>query len=183
MIRETVPRRKPWPPGSRHSRPWPPSGSRPSRRTSSYRGWRPVFEDRWFEGVRDVANYLLRIADTTAAQRGRAASSAQLLTHFRRPAPKAPVAEPGCGAGREGDPRGGAAVHMGLHRPRQPPRTRRTGGDPGRGPQRCTRRRTGRLHAAPGSLRRTAPGARAYGPAALPRHTAVTQVLVCGQRR
>lgn len=71
MIRETVPRRNPWPRGSRYSRPWPPSGSRPSRRTSSYRGSRPVFEDGWFEGVRDVASYLLRIAGTTAEQLGK----------------------------------------------------------------------------------------------------------------
>ncbi|WP_069817510.1 hypothetical protein [Streptomyces sp. TP-A0874] len=34
----------------------------------------PQFEDGWFAGVRDVASYLLRIADTTAhAGRGRAA--------------------------------------------------------------------------------------------------------------
>ncbi|WP_328741402.1 hypothetical protein OG436_00075 [Streptomyces caniferus] len=52
-------------------------------------------EDGWFAGVRDVASYLLRIADTTAtAQRGRAASSALLLAHLQRPAPLAPAETP-----------------------------------------------------------------------------------------
>lgn len=57
------------------------------------------FKDGWFAGVRDVASYLLRIADTTAtAQRGRAASSALLLAHLRQPAsstPAPPAQEPG----------------------------------------------------------------------------------------
>nr|WP_181393172.1 hypothetical protein [Streptomyces rochei] len=49
------------------------------------------FEDGWFAGVRDVASYLLRIADTTAtAGRGRAASSAMLLAHLSQPASPAP---------------------------------------------------------------------------------------------
>jgi hypothetical protein len=53
------------------------------------------FEDGWFDGVRAVASDLLRIADTTAAQRGRAASSAHLLAHLRQPASPAPkAAEP-----------------------------------------------------------------------------------------
>ncbi|MGW2415968.1 hypothetical protein ACWCV5_27910 [Streptomyces tubercidicus] len=50
-------------------------------------GCEPGFEDGWFAGVRDVAGYLLRIADTTATTgRGRAASSALLLAHVRQPA-------------------------------------------------------------------------------------------------
>lgn len=58
------------------------------------------FEDGWFAGVRDVASYLLRIADTTAhAGRGRAGSSAMLLAHLQQPhspAPQeAPEPEPG----------------------------------------------------------------------------------------
>jgi hypothetical protein len=54
----------------------------------------PRFEDGWFAGVRDVASYLLRIADTTATtQRGRAASSAMLLAHLQQPAsPRGPAA-------------------------------------------------------------------------------------------
>ncbi|MFE7676780.1 hypothetical protein ACFU5N_31785 [Streptomyces albidoflavus] len=53
----------------------------------------PRFEDGWFAGVRDVASYLLRIADTTAhAGRGRAASSAMLVAHLQQPAPSAPAA-------------------------------------------------------------------------------------------
>ncbi|AWN32618.1 hypothetical protein [Streptomyces sp. NEAU-S7GS2] len=55
--------------------------------SSAPHGSEPRFEDGWFAGARDVASYLLRIADTTAtAQRGRAASSAQLLAHLRQPA-------------------------------------------------------------------------------------------------
>ncbi|MFF7342052.1 hypothetical protein ACFZAT_32710 [Streptomyces sp. NPDC008163] len=53
----------------------------------------PRFEDGWFAGVRDVASYLLRIADTTAhAGRGRAASSAMLLAHVQQAASPAPQA-------------------------------------------------------------------------------------------
>ncbi|MER7983355.1 hypothetical protein [Streptomyces sp. NPDC095817] len=57
------------------------------------------FEEGWHAGVCDVASYLLRIADTTAhAQRGRAASSAMLLTHLRQGSTPtsevAPVEEP-----------------------------------------------------------------------------------------
>lgn len=59
--------------------------------SSAPHGCEPQFEDGWFAGVRDVASYLLRIADTTAtAQRGRAASSAQLLAHHRQPASLTP---------------------------------------------------------------------------------------------
>ncbi|MFJ9623332.1 hypothetical protein [Streptomyces sp. NPDC101181] len=55
----------------------------------------PRFEDGWFAGVRDVASYLLRIADTTAhAGRGRAASSAMLLTHLQQPPSPAPAEAP-----------------------------------------------------------------------------------------
>ncbi|MEV7238064.1 hypothetical protein AB0N06_30190 [Streptomyces sp. NPDC051020] len=44
--------------------------------SSALHGSEQRFEDGWSAGVRDVASYLLRIADTTAtAQRGRAASS------------------------------------------------------------------------------------------------------------
>jgi hypothetical protein len=58
-------------------------------------GSEPRFEDGWFAGVRDVASYLLRIADTTAtAQRGRAASSAMLLAHLQQPASPGPQATP-----------------------------------------------------------------------------------------
>ncbi|MFF2927133.1 hypothetical protein ACFVTP_32810 [Streptomyces celluloflavus] len=53
------------------------------------------FEDGWFAGVRDVASYLLRIADTTATTwRGRAASSAMLLAHLQQPASPAPEQAP-----------------------------------------------------------------------------------------
>ncbi|AJC61932.1 hypothetical protein [Streptomyces sp. 769] len=55
------------------------------------------YEDGWFEGVRAVSSNLLRIADTTAAQRGRATSSALLLAHLRQsasPAPKTPAQAP-----------------------------------------------------------------------------------------
>ncbi|SCE12363.1 hypothetical protein GA0115239_12213 [Streptomyces sp. BpilaLS-43] len=50
------------------------------------------FEDGWFAGVRDVASYLRRIADTTATTtgRGRAASSAMLLAHLHQPPSPAP---------------------------------------------------------------------------------------------
>ncbi|MET9324081.1 hypothetical protein ABZX75_28520 [Streptomyces sp. NPDC003038] len=52
----------------------------------------PQFEDGWFAGVRDVASYLLRIADTNATtQRGLAASSALLLAHPRQSASPAPT--------------------------------------------------------------------------------------------
>ncbi|WEH43949.1 hypothetical protein [Streptomyces sp. AM 2-1-1] len=55
----------------------------------------PRFEDGWFAGVRDVASYLLRIADTTAnAGRGRAASSAMLLAHLQQPHSPAPAEAP-----------------------------------------------------------------------------------------
>ncbi|WP_433860308.1 hypothetical protein [Streptomyces kronopolitis] len=63
--------------------------------SSAPHGSEQRFEDGWFAGVRDVASYLLRIADTTAtAQRGRAASSAQLLAHLQRPASPAPAETP-----------------------------------------------------------------------------------------
>ncbi|MFJ5143207.1 hypothetical protein [Streptomyces sp. NPDC088707] len=53
------------------------------------------FEDGWFAGVRDVASYLLRIADTTAhAGRGRAASSAMLLAHLQQPHSPTPAEDP-----------------------------------------------------------------------------------------
>ncbi|MFD3701140.1 hypothetical protein ACFWUZ_34310 [Streptomyces sp. NPDC058646] len=49
-------------------------------------GSEPRFKDGWFAGVRDVASYLLRIADTNATTgRGRAASS----LHAARPPPAA----------------------------------------------------------------------------------------------
>ncbi|MFJ2217806.1 hypothetical protein ACIQVO_36695 [Streptomyces sp. NPDC101062] len=51
------------------------------------------FEDGWDAGVRDVAGYLMRIADTTTATtgRGRAASSALLLSRRQQPASPAPA--------------------------------------------------------------------------------------------
>ncbi|MFB7258065.1 hypothetical protein [Streptomyces nojiriensis] len=58
-------------------------------------GSEPRFEDGWFAGVRDVASYLLRIADTTATTgRGRAASSAMLLAHVQQPVSPAPQDAP-----------------------------------------------------------------------------------------
>ncbi|MCX5589598.1 hypothetical protein [Streptomyces erythrochromogenes] len=55
----------------------------------------PRFEDGWFAGVRDVASYLLRIADTTASTgRGRAASNAMLLAHVSQPVSPAPEEAP-----------------------------------------------------------------------------------------
>ncbi|WP_328335730.1 MULTISPECIES: hypothetical protein [unclassified Streptomyces] len=63
--------------------------------SSAPNGSEERFEDGWDTGVRDVASYLLRIADTTAhAQRGRAASSAKLLAHLRQPASPAPEEVP-----------------------------------------------------------------------------------------
>ncbi|MFI8769545.1 hypothetical protein ACIGN6_32200 [Streptomyces sp. NPDC053792] len=60
--------------------------------SSAPHGSDPQFEDGWFAGVRDVASYLLRIADTTATtQRGLAASSALLLAHPRQPTSPAPT--------------------------------------------------------------------------------------------
>ncbi|MCX5207638.1 hypothetical protein OG897_40315 [Streptomyces sp. NBC_00237] len=53
------------------------------------------FEDGWFDGVRDVASYLLRIADSTATTgRGLAASNAMLLAHLQRPDSPAPEEAP-----------------------------------------------------------------------------------------
>lgn len=84
-------------------------------------GSEPRFEDGWFEGVRDVASYLLRIADNTAtAQRGRAASNAMLLARLQQSASPRPGApRPGTGprrcVGRDESP-GGAAVHVGSGR-------------------------------------------------------------------
>lgn len=49
------------------------------------------FEDGWFEGVRASSSLLLRIADNTAAQRGRAESNALLLAHLREKASPAPA--------------------------------------------------------------------------------------------
>lgn len=69
-------------------------------------GSEPRFEDGWFAGVRDVADYLLRIADTTATTgRGRAASSRSAR----------PVGEGG------GDrPAGRPRVRVGAAHPPQP---------------------------------------------------------------
>ncbi|MFC9249632.1 hypothetical protein ACFT7S_37985 [Streptomyces sp. NPDC057136] len=58
--------------------------------SSAPHGSEQRFEDGWFAGVRAVASDLLRIADTTAAQRGRATSSAMLLAHLQQAAPPAP---------------------------------------------------------------------------------------------
>ncbi|AWN24879.1 hypothetical protein [Streptomyces sp. NEAU-S7GS2] len=63
--------------------------------SSAPHGSEPRFEDGWQASVRDVASYLLRIADTTAtAQRGRAASSAMLVAHLQQPASPAPAETP-----------------------------------------------------------------------------------------
>ncbi|MGW8889636.1 hypothetical protein [Streptomyces sp. NPDC055749] len=48
------------------------------------------FADGWFAGVRAVASNLLRVDDTTTAQRGRSASGALLLAHLHQPAPPCP---------------------------------------------------------------------------------------------
>jgi len=61
--------------------------------SSAPHGTEQAVADGWFEGVRAVASDLLRIADTTAAQRGRAESNAQLLAHLRQPTPRAPQTE------------------------------------------------------------------------------------------
>ncbi|MFD4862919.1 hypothetical protein [Streptomyces atratus] len=58
--------------------------------SSAPHGSEQRFEDGWFAGVRAVASDLLRIADTTAAQRGRATSSALLLAHLQQPASPRP---------------------------------------------------------------------------------------------
>ncbi|MFE3143367.1 hypothetical protein [Streptomyces scopuliridis] len=63
--------------------------------SSAPHGSEQNFDDGWFAGVKLVSSYLLRIADTTAAaQRGRAASSAMLLTHLRQPSPPVPKEAP-----------------------------------------------------------------------------------------
>ncbi|GAB1331583.1 hypothetical protein [Streptomyces sennicomposti] len=62
--------------------------------SSAPHGSEQRFEDGWHAGVRDVATYLLRTADTTAATgRGRAPSSAMLAAHFQQP-PSTPAEEP-----------------------------------------------------------------------------------------
>ncbi|MET8566425.1 hypothetical protein ABZV75_39925 [Streptomyces flaveolus] len=68
--------------------------------SSAPHGSEQRFEDGWHAGVRDVATYLLRIADTTAATgRGHVASSAMSVTHLQQPASpapqKAPIEDPG----------------------------------------------------------------------------------------
>jgi hypothetical protein len=62
--------------------------------SSAPTGAEPAFEDGWHDGVRDVASYLLRIADTTATQHGRAASRALLLAHLQQRASPAPAEAP-----------------------------------------------------------------------------------------
>ncbi|MFD3809023.1 hypothetical protein ACFWSF_26470 [Streptomyces sp. NPDC058611] len=52
--------------------------------SSAPHGSEPRFENGWAESVRTVVGDLLRIADTTAAQRGRAAPSALLLASKAR---------------------------------------------------------------------------------------------------
>lgn len=106
------------------------------------------FEDGWFEAVRAVASDLLRIADHTAAQRGRAASSAQLFAHLRQPArARRQGRGGGCdrGPGCEGGFGGGAAVDVGLHRPGQLPLFRSVGRVPVGGSQRCAPGRARRI--------------------------------------
>jgi len=58
--------------------------------SSAPHGSEQPFEDGWSDGVRAVSSYLLRIADDAAAQRGRAASSAELRAHLRKSAPRVP---------------------------------------------------------------------------------------------
>ncbi|MFC7924808.1 hypothetical protein [Streptomyces cinereoruber] len=59
-------------------------------------GSTPAFDASWDAGVNSVCSELLTIADATAAQRGRAASSAQLTAHLSQqpfPAPQKPPVE------------------------------------------------------------------------------------------
>ncbi|MEY9490884.1 hypothetical protein RKD26_006678 [Streptomyces calvus] len=68
--------------------------------SSAPHGSEPQFEEGWHAGVRNVATYLLRIADTTdTTGRGRAASSAMLVAYLQQPASPAPqealVEDPG----------------------------------------------------------------------------------------
>ncbi|MFF6961692.1 hypothetical protein [Streptomyces sp. NPDC008317] len=74
--------------------------------SSALHGSQQPFEDGWFAGVRAVSSYLLRIADDAAAQRGRAASSAELRAHLREPAGRVPqpAAPPAAPAGSALDP-------------------------------------------------------------------------------
>ena len=60
--------------------------------SSAPHGSEQGFEDGWFAGIRAAATDLLGIADTTAAQRGRAASSARILARLCQPAPPEPEA-------------------------------------------------------------------------------------------
>lgn len=63
--------------------------------SSAPHGSEPRFEDGWHAGVRDVASYLLRIADTTATTgRGLAASNAMLAAHLQQSASPAPQEAP-----------------------------------------------------------------------------------------
>ncbi|MGO4634920.1 hypothetical protein AB4225_28935 [Streptomyces sp. 2RAF24] len=57
-------------------------------------GSTPGFDAGWDAGVESVSSELLAIADATAAQRGRAASSAQLTAHLARQTSPAPAKEP-----------------------------------------------------------------------------------------
>ncbi|MFJ4873393.1 hypothetical protein [Streptomyces sp. NPDC088757] len=59
-------------------------------------GSAPAFDAGWVSGVNSVSSELLTIADATAAQRGRAASSAHLTAHLSQqpfPAPQKPPVE------------------------------------------------------------------------------------------
>lgn len=67
--------------------------------SSALDGSEPRYKDGWHDGVRDVAGYLLRIADTVAITgRGRAASIAMCLPHSQQldaPTPQdTPLEEP-----------------------------------------------------------------------------------------
>ncbi|WP_434598027.1 hypothetical protein [Streptomyces sp. A5-4] len=62
--------------------------------SSAPHGSEPQFEDGWFEGVRAVSSDLLRIADTTAAQRGRATPNTLRLPHLEQPDPPTPKEAP-----------------------------------------------------------------------------------------
>ncbi|MER6015962.1 hypothetical protein [Streptomyces bluensis] len=69
---------------------WVSEGSAPH-------GSEQTFKDGWFEGVREASSLLLRIADNTAAQRGRAESNALLLAHLQQkpsPAPRTEAPDP-----------------------------------------------------------------------------------------
>ncbi|MBI0375459.1 hypothetical protein JBE27_03985 [Streptomyces albiflaviniger] len=130
--------------------------------SSAPHGSEQHFQDGWHAGVRDVATYLLRIADTTAATgRGRAASSATLVAHLQQPASPAPqkasVEDPGPALTLDAKDVLAAAERF----PWALGRTGRAAlagrGVPGRRAERGAHRGTPGVHRAPGGFRGAAP--------------------------